>query len=166
MQSEVFSGARAVFKLNNKPVGYAVNTSGTTGINYQPIQVLGHLEVVEHVPTAFTVEMTASLARLARFTRLNQGQSFPTLRQDVEGSDTSPQIMPAFGEDGLNILQSGELVATIFDVVTKTTLYTISGLKASQKAWDIQAAGMVAENISFVARLSNENGESLGTIGQ
>ena len=63
MQSEVFSGARSVFKLDQKPVGYAIGVSGTTGINYQPLNVLGHLEVVEHVPVSYTVEMSANLAR-------------------------------------------------------------------------------------------------------
>jgi len=166
MKSEVFSGARAVFKVGGKPVGYALGCSGTTGINYQPLSVLGHLEVVEHVPVAYTVELTSNLARIAKSSRLKSFQNFPGLRSDIEGGLESPQIMPAFGGNGLTILQSGELQAVIYDIVTKQTLYTISGVKCSQKAWDIQAGGMVAENCTFVARISNEGGENTGTIGQ
>lgn len=166
MQSEVFSGARCVFKLGGKPVGYAIGCSGTTGINYQPLSVLGHLEVVEHVPVAYTVEMTANLARIAKATRLNQYQKFPGLRPEVEGSGISPQIMPSFGSNGLNILQSGELTSTIYDTVTQATLYTIDGVKCSSKAWDIQAGGMVAEQCQFVARISTEGGQADATIGQ
>lgn len=165
MQSEVFSGARSVFKLDGKPVGYAIGCSGTTGINYQPLNVLGHLETVEHVPVAYTVEMNANLARLAKATRLKGFSNFPGLRADVEGGLESPQIMPAFGTNGLSILQSGELQSVIYDIVTQQSLYTIAGVKCSQKAWDIQAGGMVAENCAFVARIMNEGGESVGTIG-
>ena len=81
MQSQVFSGARAVFKLGGDPVGYALGTNGTTGINYNPIQVLGHLEVLEHVPVAYTVELNANLARLAssrlsRYSRFSRFSRF------------------------------------------------------------------------------------------
>jgi hypothetical protein len=166
MQSEVFSGARCVFKLEGKAVGYAVGVSGSTVINYQPLATLGHLEVVEHVPVSYAVELSANLARIAKSTRLASYQNFPGLRSDVEGGLESPQIMPAFGTNGLNILQSGELQAVIYDVVTQSSLYTISGVKASQKNWDIQAGGMVAEQCTFVARIAAEGGQTDGTIGQ
>jgi len=165
--SQVFTGARAVFKLGGSPVGYALGVNGTTNINYQPLNVLGHLEVIEHVPVAYTVEMNANLSRLGSQTRMNAGASFPGLREggDNDGSLTSPQIMPAFGTDGLNIIKSGELAATIYDRVTQKSLYTIKGVKCSQKGWDITAAGAVAENCVFVARISVEDGENDGTIG-
>jgi hypothetical protein len=162
--STVFSGARAVLKMSNKPVGYAVNCSGTTGINYQPLSVLGHLEVVEHVPTAYTVEFSASLARVAALTRLNSSAGFPTLSEGIEGATDSQQIMPAFATDGTPILQSGEMASVIQDRVTKGSLYSIAGVKCSQKAWEISAGGMVAENCTFVARIMNEGGENTGVI--
>jgi len=164
-QSEVFSGARAVFKIGGKPVGYALGVNGTTGINYQPLNVLGHLETVEHVPTAYTVELSANLARIAKATRLTETANYPGLRTDIEGNLSSPQIMPSFGANGSSILTSGELTAVIYDIVTKATLYTIQGVKCAQKAWDIQAGGMVSENCTFVARISNELSENLGSIG-
>ena len=165
MQSEVFSGARAIFKLQGQAVGYAVGCSGSTGINYQPLSVLGHLEVVEHVPTAYTVELSANMARIAKATRVNKYDNFPALRADIEGGIGSPQIMAGFGSNGLNILQSGEMQAVIYDIVTKKSLYVISGVKASQKSWDIQAGGMVSESVTFVARLSSEDGEGDNTVG-
>jgi hypothetical protein len=166
MQSEVFSGARCVFKAQGLPVGYAIGVSGTTGINYQPLSVLGHIEVVEHVPVAYTVELTANLARIAKASRLSSSSAYPGLRSDVEGGTQSPQIMPAFANNGLSILQSGELQSVIYDTVTQSSLYTISGVKCSQKAWDIQAGGMVAENCNFVARIASEGGQVDGTIGE
>jgi len=162
--SSVFTGARAVLKVGNKPVGYAINCSGTTGINYQPLNVLGHLEVVEHVPVAYTVEFTASLARVATASRLNTAATFPSLSANIEGGTESAQIMPAFADDGSPILQSGELTAVIQDRITKGSLYTISGVKCAQKAWEIAAGAMVSENCNFVARIMAEEGENTGVI--
>ena len=165
MQSQVFSGARTVFKLGGLPVGYALGCGGTTGINYQPLEVLGHLETVEHVPVSYRVEMNANLARIAATSRLSSYPQFPGLRPDIEGQTTSPQIMPAFGTDGTAILTSGELTAVIQDIVTSTTLYTIQGVKCSQLSFEIQAGGMVSENATFVATIMNQGGENTGTIG-
>jgi hypothetical protein len=167
--STVFSGARAILKLAQAAVGYVVNCSGTTGINYQPLNVLGHLEVVEHVPTAYTVEMTASLARVASVTRLNSGgaANFPGTLTGVDSGADSPQVMPAFGVDGTGsaILTSGELQADIYDrVLGGAAIYTIKGVKCSQKAWEIAAGGMVAENCTFVARIQGEKGENTSTF--
>lgn len=163
--STIFSGARAILKLAQQAVGYVVNCSGTTGINYQPLNVLGHLEVVEHVPTSYTVEMTASMARVATATRLNSAAptNFQGTFAGIDGGVDSPQIMPSFGVDGDGsvILTSGEMQADIFDrVLGGAALYTIKGVKCAQKAWEISAGGMVAENCTFVARISGENGEN------
>lgn len=166
--SSIFSGARAILKLGAAAVGYVVNCSGTTGINYQPLSVLGHLEVVEHVPTAYTVELTASLARVATVTRLNTGKaaSFPGTVSTIDGGVDSPQVMAAFGDDGTTILTSGELQADIFDRVQGgASLISIKGVKCAQKAWEIASGGMVAENCTFVARIQNEKGESTTALG-
>lgn len=169
--STVFSGARAILKIGTGNVGYVMNCAGTTGINYQPLNVLGHLETVEHVPVAYTVEMTASMARVANVTRLNTGTStdFPGRKDSIDGSANSPQIMPSFGisGDGQGILTSGELQGDVFDRVTGgEALYTIKGLKCSQKSWEIAAGSMVAENCTFVARIQGERGDNAaGTTG-
>ena len=161
MKSQVFSGARAFLKINGTIVGYMLAVSGTTGINYAPIEACGSFAVIEHVPIGYTVEMTAQLSRLAQFTRLAQAtgvQVSDGSAQAVEGD--MPQIMPAHGTDGLAILESGELTAVIQDRVTNTSVYTIAGVKASQKAFDIGGRAPVAENLNFVARLIEEDGES------
>lgn len=165
--SQVFTGARSIFKLGGVIVGYSLGVSGTTGITYQPIQVLGNLAVQEHVPTAYTVELSAQMSRMANFTRLAKAESFPQRDSESTGENSggkSAQVMPAFGANGLNILQSGELKAEIVETISGLPLYTIEGVKASQKAWEVAAAGAVAENVTFVARICNENGESDAVI--
>ncbi|MGZ3772943.1 MAG: hypothetical protein ACXVCY_04155 [Pseudobdellovibrionaceae bacterium] len=165
MQSQVLSGARMVFKLANKPVGYALGVNVSAGINYQPVSVLGHLEVVEHVPVAYQVEMSASMARIATASRLAGYENFPGLRSGLEGGVSSPQIIPAFGEDGMGILTSGEMTSTLQDLVTKKSLYTVSGVKGASKNFEISPGSVVGEQCSFVARILNEDGENVGSIG-
>lgn len=162
--SQVFSGARAQFKIDGDFVGYSLGCTGVTGINYTPVQALGHLEVLEHVPTAYTVEMTSNLSRIASVTRLAPGDLTGTPENLVK----TPQLMPAFGPTGYSgkaILESGELKATIYDRVLEKTIYTITGCKASQKSWDATAAGAVAENITWVAKTMSEEGQSEAAIG-
>lgn len=158
--TEVLSGARSVLKLNEVIVGYCVGVTLTTGINYQPISVIGSLAVVEHVPVAYTVEMSANMARIAKVSRLNSAQGFPTRAgQPTSAANAqSPQIMPAYGTDGLPILKSGELEATIFDTVLGKTLYKVTGVKCQNKSFDIAPGGAVTENCTFVARIVNETG--------
>ena len=177
MKTQVFSGARAVFKIEGKVVGYTVGLSGTAAINYQPLNVLGTLAVVEHVPVAYTVEMNSQFARIAgasggsatsRLANVQNGIPQPSGIPEAAKSQSgeSPQIMPAYSENGVPILESGELTATVFDVVTASTLYTVSGVKCSSKAWDIAHGSMVTENCAFVARIMNEGGESTTSLGE
>lgn len=166
--STIFTGARAILKLASAAVGYVVNCAGTTGINYQPLNILAHLESIEHTPTSYTVEMTASLARVATVTRLASGAqaNFPNTISGVDAGVDSPQVMAAFGTDGTAILTSGELQADIIDrVIGGDALYTVKGVKCSQKAWEIAAGGMVAENCTFVARIMNEANENTAAFG-
>ena len=172
MISQVFSGARTVFSINTgtggaRVVGYALGCSGTTGINYQPLEVLGHLETVEHVPVSYRVELSANMARISTGNTNNPiGSRVSDNSTYGNETSTSPQLMPSFNAtNGLSILQSGELEATIKDIVTDSVLYTIRGVKCSQKSFEIQAGGMVSENCTFVARISLEGGENPGIIG-
>jgi hypothetical protein len=167
--SKGFTGARCRFKIGEKFVGYSLGCTGVTGIVYTPIQALGHLEVLEHAPSAYTVEMTSNLSRVVHGgsgTRLSTIDFANTNENSPDGGDvTSPQLMPSFAKDGTPILTSGELTGHIYDRVTASTLYTITGLKAQQKSWDAAGAGAVAENITWVARYLNELNENVSPIG-
>jgi hypothetical protein len=168
MQSQVFTGARSIFKLGVSVVGYALSVSGSTAINYQPLRTLGNLAVTEHAPIEYSVELSAQLSRIVNHTRLKETTAkFPARVNEVPNrlmKDQSSQIMPAFAMDGLPILTSGEMVSYVQDTVTTENLYTIKGVKGSSKGWESSASGAVAENCQFVARICNENGENTGPL--
>ena len=97
MASEVFSGARCLLTINGRTIGFARNASYSVNISYEPVKVLGNIEVQEHVPTAYNVQFSVGSFNL------------------VGGDVVAEGLMPAGGQSSderlLNLLTGGELVA-------------------------------------------------------
>jgi len=129
MASKTFSGARAVFLIDNVPVAFAGGTSGGEEIQYDNVDVLSLLEVREFVPVAYHATLNAQIFRVV-------GQSIKALG-----------IMPK--ED--NILTTGDLSAAIQDTITNETVALFQGVKCSGHSFDVTARGIVQEQVSFVA---------------
>jgi len=129
MASKTFSGARAVFLIDNVPVAFAGGTSGGEELQYDPIDVLNLLEVREFVPVAYHATLNAQIFRVV-------GKSLKALG-----------IMPT--ED--NILTTGDLSAAIQDTITNETVALFQGVKCSGHNFDVTARGVVQEQVSFVA---------------
>lgn len=133
--SNVFSGARARFKINGRLVGFAAGVSGSESIDYEPVDVLNLLEVREFVPVAYRATLSAQIFRVI-------GKSLKGLG-----------IFPV--EE--NILTSGDLTCTVEDVITGETMAQFEQCKASEHSFDITARGIVSENTTFVTiRLRDE----------
>lgn len=134
--SATFSGARAIFLINNVPVGFASGVSGEEVIDYEPIDVLNLLEVKEHVPVAYRTSLNAQIFRVV-------GQSIKQMG-----------IMPTVE----NIITSDDLTAAIQDKVTNETVSLFTGVRCSGHSWDATARGVVSENVTFVAiRVKDES---------
>ena len=129
MPSIVFAGARARFKINGQKVAYAGGVSGEESIDYEPVDVLDLIEVLEHVPIGYRANLNANVFRV------------------IEASLKNLGIFPLES----NILASGALEASIEDNQTGRTAYLFQGVKASTKSFDLSARGLVTENVAFVA---------------
>ena len=134
MASQTFSGARAVFFIDNGggpiPVAFAGGVSGEELIDYEPVDVLGLLEVREHVPVAYRTSLNAQIFRVVGDSLKQQG------------------IMPIQDE----IITSGDLEAIIRDdKVSKNTVQLFQGVRCSGHTFDVTARGIVQENVTFVA---------------
>ena len=135
MAANVFSGARARFKVDGQIVGFAAGVSGSEAIDYEPVDVLDLLEVREFVPVAYRCTLSAQVFRVI-------GKSLKALG-----------IFPK--ED--NILTSGDLTCTVEDKLTGETMSQFEACKCSEHAFDITARGIVSENVTFVTiRLKDE----------
>lgn len=131
----VFSGARARFKVNGQIVGFAAGVSGSESVDYEPVDVLDLLEVKEFVPVAYRATLSAQVFRVI-------GKSLKALG-----------IFPK-EED---ILTSGDLTCTIEDRLTGETMAQFEECKAQEHTFDVTARGIVSENVNFVTiRLRDE----------
>lgn len=140
----LFTGARARFSINGIKVGYAKNVAGREEIQYEPVEVCDNIEVEEHAPVAYRVSMSASVFRIVGKTLKSLGW-FPSV-----GANTEAHL--------LNILNSGELTATIEDSATGKLLATVEQVKVASRNFSIDARGVVGEDVEFVAiRMKDES---------
>jgi hypothetical protein len=143
-KGRVFTGARARLLIGAVKVGYATNVSGSEEIEYQPIEVLDNIEVEEFVPVAYRVTCTASMVRVIGETIKSQGY-FPQ-------SGNSPE------DHLLNILNTGDLVATVEDSKTGRNMMVLEQMKVQSRNFTINAKGVVGKDVTFVAvRMRDES---------
>jgi len=129
MASNTFSGARAIFLIDSVPVAFAGGVSGEETVEYEPIDVLGMLEVREHVPVAYRTSLNA--------------QVFRVIGNSIKAQGILPRL-----ED---IITSPDLSAAITDTVTRATMALFQGVRCSGHTFDVTARGIVQENVTFVA---------------
>jgi len=127
---QVFSGARARFKVSGVTVGYAAGVSGEETIDYEPVEVLDLLEVREHVPVAYRCTLSAQIFRIIGDSIKKQG-IFPKPK---------------------DIITSNAMDAAIEDAgVTRKTVALFTGVRCGGHSFDVTARGIVSENVPFVA---------------
>ena len=132
---QTFSGARARFKVDGVPVGFAAGVSGSESIDYEPVDVLDLLEVKEFVPVAYRATLSA--------------QIFRVIGSSLKRIGIFPQEQ--------NILTTGDLTCSIEDKLTGETMAQFEQCKAQEHTFDVTARGIVSENVTFVTiRMKDE----------
>lgn len=140
----LFTGARARFSIQGIKVGFARNVTVREEIQLDPVEVLDNIEVEEYVPVAYRVTFSASQFRIVGDTIKSRGW-FPQT-----GANTEEHLT--------NILNSGNLTATIEDTRTGELFATLEQVRIQSHNWTIDARGVVGEDIEFVAiRLRDES---------
>lgn len=140
-----FTGARARFSIEGIVVGYARNVSGAERVVYEPTKVLDNIRVEEHVPVAYECDLRASFLRI--------------VGEPLKKNDWFAKIGANAEEHLTNILTSGDLAVLIEDTATGQTIQSYEQVKLSGHNWVIDAQGVVAEDVEFVAiRVSDESG--------
>ncbi len=135
----VLTGARARLSINNVAVMYALSATYGEEQMLEPIEPLDQLDVAEHVPTGYRVSFSAQIVRvITEAIKLHRGVAiFPKLE---------------------DILQAGELTATIEDRITGRVLANIERVKASRYNINVGARGIVLTDVDFVAiRIRDES---------
>jgi hypothetical protein len=133
----IFSGARARVSMSGTPLGFAVNVSGSEEYQYDPLEVLGNIEVSEHIPIAYRVTLSASQVWFVNESLKSQGL-FPK-------GGASP-------EDRLrNVLSQADLNFLIEDSQTDETMGLFEQVRIANYNFSITARAIVARDINFVA---------------
>jgi hypothetical protein len=140
----VYTGVRARFSISGVKVGYATGVNARESVQWDPIKVLDNIQVTEHAPVDYNVSLTADLVRIVGTTLKSQGW--------FAAQGGSP-------EDHLtNILNSGELVATLEDTKSGKIIATVEGVRISEVGLQVTARGIVGQNVSMVAiRMRDES---------
>ncbi len=136
--AEIFTGARARFSIAGVKVGYATGVTVRETITMEPVKVLDNIQVTEHVPVDYDVSMSADMVRIVGDTVKSKGW-FPQ-----QGSSSTEHL--------LNMINQGELVATIEDSKTGTVLAHVEGVKFTERSMSVSARGVVGSNVSMVAK--------------
>lgn len=140
--AEVLTGARARFSLDGVKVGFATGVTLREMITYEPIKVLDNIQVEEHVPTDYDVSMTADTVRIVGDTIKSRGW-FPS-----QGSSPTEHLS--------NVINTGELTATIEDNQANQIVANVEGVKISERNLTITARGVVGTNVSMVAKRARD----------
>lgn len=145
-KGRLITGARALFSIEGRKVGYARNVSIGEEIQYIPIEILNNIEVEEFVPVSYTVTFSAGQFRIVGETLKSLGW-FPSVGNNEE-------------EHLSNILVSGDLTATVEDTATGKLIATLEQVKVSGHNWQVEARGVVGEDVSFVSVRCRDESES------
>lgn len=132
MAKNIYTGARAIFKLAGQKVAVATGVDVTETINYEPVRTLDLLEVYEFAETSYDCSLNCEYVKVI-------GQSATQL-------GFFPHV------DLMSILTQPELVAELYDNVTGQLVDVVEGVKPSNKNYSVRAGAVVAENLTFVAK--------------
>lgn len=132
MTTQVMTGSRAIFRLGGNKVAFSSNVSFNENIQYEPINVLDKLDVVEHAEVGYTVDLSC--------------QNFRIPYESVKKLGFMSKLA--------GILTQEELTAEVQDHVTGALILLMTGVKLQARQTSVDARGVMSETWSFVGRRS------------
>ncbi len=138
MAKDIITGARARFSIDGVRVGYATGVNLRESVQYQELDVLDNIEVEEHVPVGYACSGTADMVRV--------------VLEDDKAKGWFPKTGADPAEHLRNILNLGELTATVEDPITGKTIAKLEGVKLADRNISITARGIAGKNVALVAK--------------
>lgn len=132
--SQVFTGAKAIFRLNGTQVAFASSVSWTENIQLEDINVLDRIDTVELAEVGYAVDLTA--------------QTFRVANQSVRQLGLMPRLD--------DILTAGVLTAEVVDRVSNAIILLMEGVKMESRQSSIDARGVATESLSFRGTRSSD----------
>lgn len=139
--SKVFTGVRAVFKINGKQVTYASSVNYTINHALQPIETLDSLPARELAEVGYSVSFSCNSFRIAGLSPISQG-FMPTLEKILTQPELTVELVDKMANNG-----QGQ------------TVMRIVGVKMQERGGSVDARGVSTEAWSFLGlRASDEAG--------
>jgi len=147
--TKTFTGARSSFWFGGDQVAYASGCSGSEEIIYEPVDVLDHIETMEHAPVGYRVSMNASVFRTVAV-----GASSKASPGSLKQIGLFPKFKDILTKEGVDCF--------VQDSITGKILYMMIETKTSRYDFNITARGLVGQNVAFVGKRMMDESE----IGQ
>lgn len=144
-RGKVFTGARAILKINQIPIGYATGVNWTESLNYEEINVLGKLSTQEHVPVSYRVAGSFSHVRV--------------ISQSLKASGFFPKHGVSDSAHLRNVLTNGSVTMTIEDQGENgLVIASMEEVRLTQIDNSISEGTLVQNGVNFVAiRVKDES---------
>jgi hypothetical protein len=136
--SNTLTGARCSFQINGVQLGFASNVSWSRSINYAPLQVLGNIEVVSHIPQSYTATLTCNNFYLLGTTLVTYG--------------FMAKVGNSAQEHFANITALNELTAVVEDIQSQTIIAICEGCRAESSSIQVSQGNYMSEDVNFVVR--------------
>jgi hypothetical protein len=139
-EPKIMTGARAVFKVNNKVIAYATNVGWRIGIPHQPINVLGRYSAARLEPLGYDVTVNCGVLRFTK--EGGQGNS-------AEAQDVRPKLQ--------QLISWGDVTVEIIDRKTNETVLFVERARLTDQASNIDARGVWTETWTFVGIIAENS---------
>lgn len=139
MATRSISGSRARLYANGIEIGFAVSVSGTETNTLSRVDTLGSAYTKEIVTNRRVIQVSAQLVRIYE-------GSAKALGLMARGSTTA-------------ILNFPPISMVLYDSIEDSPLETIEGAVIEQRTWNVDAAGLLNEGVSFQATKMLDEGE-------
>lgn len=144
--TKTVTGARARIMVDGAVVGFATAVSYTVTYNYQRQDCIDSLETVELVPVGMSVSGRIGTIKIAGRTAKSMG------------------LIPRAGKDAdehlQNVLLQKDATFAVYDKGTSKTLATVTGVRFTGHGLNINAGGIVGEDIPFEAIRETDESEA------
>lgn len=146
MPLNVFTGPRCRFTLNGTVVALGRSVSASEEWTWDPLNVLDNIEDLDHIPVGYRCSMQAAEIML--------------VGQTLEALGFAPRKGQTPQEHLRNILTMDDMVAQLEDSQSDIVVARVFGVRLATKQFAVDPRGIVARDLSFVARRVVEAAET------
>jgi hypothetical protein len=140
---KMMSGARAIFRVNNRVIAFATNANYTIQIPHTAVNVLGRFTPARHEPTGAEVSVACTVMR---FTKKGGAGNSP---QKKGSENVLPRIQDILNTDTLSI--------EIIDRQTDETLLMVAQARCTQRSGSMGSRDLLSEGWQFVGILGEDS---------